>query len=183
MKTLFLFLLPFALCPLPSALAGPLEDYCRTQFQAGNHNAAAVHAALLERTVEVGTTNRVRQAALVEDEVAFLSLVRSAPAALVTTNLWTSTPPADREELVQRRIERRILDATTVGPQNAAVVLRARLQILERRILTRGGDPYALTAGAPTETLPTETRGPTRWRTLGLASAPTPAEVRAALKP
>lgn len=179
MKALLAILLFLPLLARPDAL----DDFCQAQFAAGNHNATAVHAALMERAVVVGVTNRARNANLVQDEVDFLALVRAQPSPLIGTNTWAATAQDERAELVQRRIERRILDSATVAPQNAAVVLRAKLDILERRILARGGNPYADQAGASTEDVPTQTRAQPLWKILGLPRAPTPAEVRAALKP
>jgi cytidylate kinase len=99
-------------------------------------------------------------------------LVTSNQWANVTTNENAATVEDARADLVQRRIEARILTGTT-AQKNAAVVLRAQLDILAERIAKRNGSPYGASAGQATEEVARTRRGPPRWQVLGLAELPT----------
>ncbi len=170
-------LLALLILPL-LAHAGPLEDFCQARYAAGDHNASAVHAALLERANLV--TNQTRRAVNIADEQALLALV---VPGLVGTNTWVATAHEDRAALVAQRLDNRLLDANTDRKRIDALVLGAQIRALEDRLARRGGDPYGPLAGQSTEPITLDRRGPPRWRTLGLDRAPTLAEVRAALRP
>lgn len=162
----------------PAAIAGPLEDYTAARFAAGIHNAAVVHEELLAR-VPVPVTNLVNRATS-EDEAALLALV---VGPLVASNVWAATAMEDRAELVARRLDSRVLAADNNARQLDALILAAKVQALEARIVRRNGDPYGALAGVPSIPVVRETRGQVRWRFLGLSKAPTLSEVRSAMDP
>lgn len=160
------------------AHAGPLEDFCQARYGAGDHNASAVHAVLLERANLA--TNQTRRASNIADERALLALVLPG---LIGTNTWDATAFEDRAALVAQRMDNRIIDANTDRKRIDALVLGAQIRALEDRLARRGGDPYGPLSGQSTETVILDRRGPPRWRTIGLDRAPTLAKVRAALRP
>lgn len=167
------------------AKAGILEDYIATLPPEVQREPAAIRQRLKQATEIVRTTNVTRRAAA--DELAFLDLVRIGSPPLAPSNVWANvttnenaaTVEEARADLVQRRIEGRILTGTT-AQKNAAVVLRAQLAILAERIARRGGSPYGANAGQPTEEVQRTRRGPPRWEVLGLAELPTIRELRGA---
>jgi hypothetical protein len=158
--------------------AGILEDYIATLPPEVQREPSAIRQRLKQATEIVSATNATRRAAA--DEVAFLDLVRIGSPPLVPSNVWANvttnenaaTVEEARADLVQRRIEGRIMAGTT-AQKNAAVVLRAQLAILAERIARRGGNPYGPNAGQPTEEVARTRRGPPRWEVLGLAELPT----------
>ncbi len=172
------------LCLLASALlahAGPLEDFCQAAYTNGTHSAAIVHARLFERAQVV--TNQTRSAGIVADEVALHNLITAGANPLISTNVYEATAFDARAALVAQRLDNRFLAANNDTKAVAALLLSARIQALEARLARRGGDPYGPLARQTTETVVLDRRGLPLWRTLGLARAPTEAEVRAALKP
>jgi len=160
------------------ANAGPLEDFCRSAYTNGTHSASVVHAQLLER--EPVTTNQTRRAANQADEIILRDLI---VPDLIGTNTWEATAHEDRAALVAQRLDNRLLAANNDRKRIDALVLGAQIKALEDRLARRGGDPYGPLAGQSTEQVTLPGRGRPRWRALGLDRAPTPAEVRAALKP
>jgi len=153
-----------------------LGTYVKQRVADGALNALQIHADIVRPSVVSTTGKEARKTATLEGELRGFIV-----PDLMTLNLWNTTAPENREELVETRLLNRKAAAADVATYVSLDMLEARIAGHVRRIIKRGGEPYGADAGKAERDTTTTTEGPALWQTWGIEK-PTLRDVREAMR-
>ena len=150
-----------------------LQAYVEKRQSEGVASAREIHAEIVRPSVVVTTGKEARTTANLEAQ--FRDLV---VPALMTANLWNTTAPDARDELIDARLEQR-MGVLNLPDADFLALLKteARMRSLRKRIERRGGDATGPDAGKGERDTVTTSEGPALWQTWGI-ERPTVAQVR-----